>query len=39
MEKGFSPFLKKMGMENTEDSKRGIEDYDDLKEIMKASVL
>ena len=33
MEKGFSPFLKKMGMENTEDSERRIEDYDDLKEI------
>jgi hypothetical protein len=33
MEKGLSPFLKKMGMENTEYSKRWIEDYDDLKEI------
>jgi hypothetical protein len=33
MEKGLSPFLKKMGMENTEYSKRRIEDYDDLKQI------
>ena len=33
MEKGFFPFLKKMGMEDAEDSERRIEDYDDLKEI------
>ena len=33
MEKELSPFLKKMGMENTEDSERRIKDYGDLKEI------
>jgi len=33
MEKGFSPFLKKMGMEDAEDSERRIEDDSDLKQI------
>jgi hypothetical protein len=33
MEKGFSPFLKKMGMEDAEDSERRIKDDNDLKQI------
>ena len=33
MKKGFSPFLKKMGMEDAEDGERRIEDDSDLKQI------
>jgi hypothetical protein len=33
MEKGFSPFLKKMGVEDTEDSEGWIKNHNDLKEI------
>src|SRR4030043_1826378 len=33
MEKGFCPFLKKMGVEDTEDSERRIENHNDLKQI------
>ena len=33
MEKSFSPFLKKMGMEDAEDSERRIKDDHDLKQI------
>jgi len=36
MEKGFSPFLKKMGMEDAEDSERRIEDDSDLKQIQES---
>ena len=33
MEKGFSPLLKKMGVEDTEESERRIENHNDLKQI------
>jgi hypothetical protein len=35
MENGFSPFLKKMGVEDTEDSKGWVKNQNDLKEIDK----
>ena len=33
MEKSFSPFLDKMGVEDAEDSEGWIKNYNDLKEI------
>jgi hypothetical protein len=33
IEKGFSPFLKKMGVKDAEDGKRRIEDDGDLNQI------